>query len=180
MSALQRFKNWLQKRVATLPTVPAATLSATTNGEDYLYVLIEAYERLASPDIPLAKLDSFTNEAAVLLLFSTLKGQVENGGFIQLIQNGYGPALFESPFMRDIASWGATQLAELTEQASSIYQANKEYLERPRAIPEFSALYKEFRAFEPLEDRYYDIMASQMAIVRAYVEQHLSQFARVA
>jgi hypothetical protein len=180
MSLLQSVKNWLQKRVATLPTIPTAALSATISDDDYLFVLVEAYEQLASPDIPLAKLDSFTNEAAVLLLFSTLKGQVENGGFIQLIQNGYGPALFESPFIQDIAGWGATQLAELAEQAKSLYLANKAYLERPRAIPEFSALYKEFRAFEPLETHFYSIIDSQTASVRAYVEQHLPQFARLA
>jgi hypothetical protein len=180
MNLLQSLKNWLQKRVATLPTIPAADLLAATSDEEYVYVLVEAYERLASPDIPLARINSFTDEAAVLLLFGTLKGQVENGGFIQLIHNGYGPAFFDSPFARDIARWGAAQLAELMEQAKSIYTANKSYLERPRAIPEFSALYKEFRAFEPLESHFYEIIDSQTAIVRAYVEQHLAQFASIA
>jgi len=180
MNLLQKLKNWLQARVATLPTIPAATLSAATSDEDYLYALVEAYEQLANPGIPLAKLNSFTNEAAVLLLFSTLKGQVENGGFIQLIQNGYGPALFDSPFIRDIGNWGATQLAELAGQAKSIYLAHKEYLERPRDIPEFSAMYKEFQAFEPLENHFYSIIDSQTASVRAYVEQHLAQLARLA
>jgi len=179
MNLLQNLKNWLQKQVATMPAISAADLLAATSDEDYVYVLVEAYEHLASPDMPLARLDSFTDEAAVLLLFSTLKGQVENGGFIQLIHNGYGPALFDSPFARDIARWGAAQLAELMEQVKNIYTANKVYLERPRDIPEFSALYKEFRAFEPLESHFYEIIASQTAIVRAYVEQHLTQFASI-
>jgi hypothetical protein len=179
MNLLQSLKSWLQKQVATLPAIPAATLLASTSDEEYIYVLVEAYERLASPDIPLARLNSFTDEAAVLLLFSTLKGQVENGGFIQLIQNGYGPALLDSPFTRDIARWGAAQLARLTEQAKSIYTANKAYLERPRVIAEFSALYKEFQAFEPLEDHFYEIIDSQTATVRTYVERHFDQFARV-
>jgi hypothetical protein len=177
MNLLQSLKNWLQKQVATRPAIPAADLLAATSDEEYVYVLVEAYERLANPDIPLARLNSFSDEAAILLLFSTLKGQVENGGFIQLIQNGYGPALFDSPFVRDIDRWGATQLAELMEQAKSIYIANKAYLERPRDIPEFSALYKEFQAFEPLESHFYEILDSQTAIVRAYVEQHLALFA---
>jgi hypothetical protein len=179
MNLLQSLKSWLQKQAATLPAIPAAALLAATSDEDYIYVLLEAYERLASPDIPLAKINSFTDEAAVLLLFCALKGQVENGGFIQLIQNGYGPALFDSPFIRDIARWGATQLAGLTEQAKNIYTANKAYLERPRDIPEFSALYKEFQAFEPLENRFYEIIDSQTAIVRTYVESHFDHFARV-
>lgn len=177
MNLLQILKSWLQKQVATRPTIPAADLLASTSNEEYVYMLVEAYERLASPDIPLARLNSFTDEAAILLLFSTLKDQVENGGFIQLIQNSYGPAFFDSPFARDIDGWGATQLAGLMEQVKSVYRANKAYLERPRAIPEFSALYKEFQAFEPLEDRFYEIIDSQTAIIRAYVEQHLDQFA---
>lgn len=179
MNLVQKAKDWLQKKVAVLPTIPAATLADTTSDEEYLSRLVEAYERLASPSAPLAKLDSFTNEAAVLLLFSTLRGQVENGGFIQLIQNGYGPAILDSPLGPDLARWGATQTAELLDKARAIYQAHRVYLERPRALAEFSALYKEFTQFEPLENQFYDLAASQTASVRAYVAQHLPQFARV-
>jgi hypothetical protein len=180
VNLLQKLKDWLQKKVAVLPAIPAAMLAEATSDDDYLYLLAEAYERLASPAIPLTKLDSFTNEAAVLLLFSTLKGQVENGGFIQLIQNGYGPAIFDSPLGQDLARWGATQTAALLDQTRAIYQAHRAYLERPQALSEFSALYKEFTQFEPLENQFYDIAASQTASVRAYVAQHLSQFARLA
>jgi hypothetical protein len=177
---VQKLKDWLQKKLAVLPAIPAAMLAHATSDDEYLHLVVEAYERLASPNAPLAKLDSFTNEAAVLLLFSTLKGQVENGGFIQLIQNGYGPAIFDSPLGQDLARWGATQMTELLDQARAIYQAHRAHLERPRALSEFSALYKEFTQFEPLENQFYDLAASQTASVRAYVAQHLSQFAQVA
>jgi hypothetical protein len=180
VNLLQKLKDWLQKKVAVLPTIPAAALADTTSDDEYLYLLVEAYERLASPNAPLAKLDAFTNEAAILLLFSTLKEHVENGGFIQLIQNGYGPAIFDSPLGPDLARWGAIQTAALLDQARAIYQAHRAYLERPRALAEFSALYKEFTQFEPLENQFYDLAASQTASVRAYVAQHLRQFARVA
>ena len=180
MNLVQKLRDWLQKKAAVLPTIPAATLADATSDDEYLYLLVEAYERLASPNDPLAKLDSFTNEAAVLLLFSTLKEQVENGGFIQLIQNGYGPAIFDSPLGQDLARWGATQTAALLDQARANYQAHRAYLERPRDLSEFSALYKEFTQFEPLENQFYDLAASQTASVRAYVAQHLSQFARLA
>ena len=180
MNFLQKLQDWLQKKAAVLPTIPAATLADATSDDNYLDLLVEAYEDFASPNAPLAKLDSFTNEAAVLLLFSTLKGQVENGGFIQLIQNGYGPAIFDSPLSHDLTRWGATQTAELLDKARAIYQAHRGYLERPRALSEFSALHKEFTQFEALENHFYDLAASQTASVRAYVAQHLPRFAQVA
>ena len=180
MKLVQKLKDWLQKKVAVLPVIPAATLADAASDDEYLHLVVEAYERLASPSTLLAKLDSFTNEAAVLLLFSTLKGQVENGGFIQLIQNGYGPAIFDSPLGPDLARWGASQTAELLDQARAIYQAHRAYLERPRALAEFLTLYKEFTQFELLENQFYDLAAGQTASVRAYAAQHLSQFARVA
>lgn len=179
MSLFRKVKDWLRKQVAILPSVPAAALANAPSDEEYLFLLVEAYERLASPGVPLAKLSSFTNEATVLLLFSTLKAQVENGGFIQLIQNGYGPAIFDSPFSHDIANWDVPQVAELIDKARAIYQAHRAYLERPRTLSEFSALYKEFNQFEPLENYFYAIAESQTAIVRAYVAQHFSQFARI-
>lgn len=148
---LQAFANrWLQKftglKIVTLPIVPAAELGHTEADDwEYLFVLLDAYAQLAQPALLRNALGSFSDEQCILILYSDLCGQVNNGGFIQLIQNGYGPNLFNNPFAEDLARWGATQLADLVVQARAIYHAHQRYLERERPLTEFSQLYKEFK-----------------------------------
>jgi hypothetical protein len=161
-----------------LPTIAAATLEqAKADDWDYLSVFLEAYRQSVRPELLQNALSSLSKEQCILVLYSDLYGQVTNGGFIQLIQNGYGRNLFDNPFAEGIAKWGATQLADLVAQANVIYKAHREYLERQRTIPEFSQLYQEFKEFEPLEDSFYKVIDGQTAIIRAYIAQHLNQFA---
>ncbi len=182
MSFLQLLKALWQKfagaKQVGLPTIAATTLEqAKTDDWDYLYVFLEAYQQSVRPELLQNALPSLSNEQCILVVYSDFYGQITNGGFIQLIQNGYGRNLFDSPFAQDIAKWGATQLVDLVAQADVIYKAHREYLERQRTIPEFSQLYQEFKEFGPLEDKFYEIIDGQTAIIRVYVAQHLNQFA---
>ncbi|KAA9327576.1 DUF4375 domain-containing protein [Hymenobacter busanensis] len=180
MKLLSRLQELIGIKWVTLPAVSAAELEqAKANDWQYLYVFIQAYYRHVRPETPETRMDKFSNAACILILFNVLYGEVTNGGFIQLIQNGYGPHLFETPLAKDLAGWGASDLAELVNHAKRIYQAHREYLERQRTIPEFSALYQDFQEFVPLENRFYDIIDGQTAIVRAHVEQHIAQFAQI-
>ncbi|RZK26132.1 MAG: DUF4375 domain-containing protein, partial [Hymenobacter sp.] len=162
-----------------LPTVLANELEAAKADDwEYLSVLLDAYAQQVQPEVPFNSLASFAEAPCILILYNDLCGQVNNGGFIQLIQNGCGPNIFDNPFFEDLACWGATQLAALTAQARDIYHANRHYLERERTLPEFSQLYSEFTQFSSIEDTFYEVEASQTALVRAYVAGHLGQFAR--
>jgi hypothetical protein len=182
VSFLQLLKDLWQKftdaKQVGLPTIAAAALAqAKADDWDYLSVFLEAYRQSVRPKLLQDSLSSLSNEQCILLVYSDLYDQVTNGGFIQLIQNGYGRNLFDNPFAEDIAKWGATQLADLVAQANIIYKAHREYLERQRTIPEFSQLYQEFKEFGPLEDSFYTIIDGQTTIIRAYIAQHLHQFA---
>jgi hypothetical protein len=184
MNLLRLFKALWRKLIGAerggLPTIAATTLAqAKADDWEYLSVFLEAYRQSVRPELLQNALSSLSNEQCILVLYSDLYGQVTNGGFIQLIQNGYGRNLFDNPFAEDITKWGATQLADLVAQANVIYKAHREYLERQRTIPEFSQLYKEFKEFKPLENRFYKIIDGETALIRAYIAQHLNQFATI-
>ena len=165
----------------SLPTVRASELEAAKDDAwEYLFVLLDAYAQQVQPELPFNSLASFSEAQCILILYNDLCGQVNNGGFIQLIQNGYGPNIFDNPFAEELARWGATQLADLTAQARAIYHAHRQYLERERPLPAFSQLYSEFTQFSAIEDTFYEVEANQTALVRAYVAAHLDQFARIA
>jgi hypothetical protein len=101
---------------------------------------------------------------------------VTNGGFIQLVQNGYGGFVFNSPFSETIKTWGAEKTAEIVERANIIYDEYKNELERETSMEEFSELYSEITDFEPLEEEFYKIMDDETSTIKKYVEENAHDF----
>ena len=64
-----------------------------------------------------------------LLVWDVLHQEVMDGGFVQLIHNGYGPFVFKNPFAKAVKQlWGMRELSKLVYDAHTIY--NK-YGEKP-------------------------------------------------
>ncbi len=162
----------------TLPEISENEINKAKNDIwDFLFLFIDKYHEMMTnkPDEDMAQ--NFNNSQHTLMAFNFLYGQVCNGGFLQLIQNGYGNYVFDSPFVEDIRIWGAEKIADIVEDAKVIYEKNREELEKEITIEEFSAMYKEFTEFEPLDDRFYEVMDIEIKKIKDWVENHLSDFA---
>jgi tetratricopeptide (TPR) repeat protein len=143
---------------------------------DYLFEYIDKYEEIVNK-YPEGKVTDYLNDSQITLLaYNFLYGQVSNGGFIQLIQNGYGGFIFNTPFTETIKTWGAEKTGVIVEKANIIYDTYKDQLEKETSIEEFSELYKEIKDFEPLEDEFYEIMDYETKIIKKYVEENVNEF----
>ena len=118
-----------------------------------------------------------TEKQHTLLAYNYLYGEVCNGGFIQLIQNGYGGYVFDNPFSDYLREWGVEKIAEIVDKAKVIYEQHKEKLEAQTSLEEFSEMYDEITDFEPLEDQFYEVMDKETKLIKNYVENHLAEFA---
>jgi disulfide oxidoreductase YuzD len=67
----------------------------------------------------------------------------------------------------------------LIYKAKEIYDPNKAALERETTDEEFNALYVDFEAFDDLEEIYFDIEEQQTALIAAYVDEHIADFAEI-
>ena len=114
-----------------------------------------------------------------LLAWHYFTTEMRDGGFVQLIQNGYGGYIFGNPFAKAIKQFGATELAKLIYKAKEIYDKNKTALERETTDEEFNALYVEFEVFDELEEVYFDIEEEQTALIAAYVDKNISDFVEI-
>ena len=104
---------------------------------------------------------------------------MREGGFVQLIQNGYGGYIFGNPFAKALRLYGARDMSKLVYKAREIYNAHREELERETTEEEFNALYVDFEAFDDLEEEYFDIEEEQTALIAAYVDEHIHDFVEV-
>ena len=121
-----------------------------------------------------------TADQITLLAYQTVKREVMEGGFIQLIYNGYGPFIFLNPFAKAMRLWGAKDFCNLIYDARRLYEEHGEELTRERTDEEFMALYEQFEQFDELDDGFIDMEPEVTSLVAHYIDEHLDNFATVS
>ena len=150
------------------------------DGWEFLWLLTDYYfEFMSTFKNEAEAYKEFNDKQHTLLAYNYLYGQVCNGGFLQLIQNGYGAYIFDNPFSENIKEWGANETSQLVNKAKIIYDRNKKDLEKETSLNEFSEMYKDYTDFEPLDSKFYDVMDGEVEIIKDYVYKNIKYFAFV-
>ena len=120
-----------------------------------------------------------TGEQHTLLAYRIFRDELMEGGFCQLIQNGYGSYIFDNPFAKTMRLWGLSGFSKLIYAAKKIYDAHREDLERERTDEEFMAMYEQYESFDELEDEFVEYEEDVTGSVAAYVEEHPELFVKI-
>lgn len=158
----------------------AVLRQAAAEGMDaFIKVFTDAYETALDSEWTIESMSRLTAEQHSLLAYHILRDELMEGGFCQLIQNGYGGYIFLNPFAKVMRQWGLDELAKMIYAARKIYDAHREDLERERTDEEFMAMYEQYEAFDDLEDEFLEKEENFTARVATYVDEHLNLFASV-
>jgi hypothetical protein len=164
----------------TLPEINKKDIeNAKDDAWDFIYIFLDKYFEIINNSKDKEIMNEFNEYQHTLMAYMYLDSEVCNGGFIQLIQNGYGGYIFNNPFSEYIKSWGAKKVAGIVDRAKVIYDKYKKELEEEKSMEEFSEVYKKITEFEPLESEYYKINDSETEKIKEYVENHLNNFAKI-
>jgi len=147
--------------------------------DEFLQVFIDAYLKEIGGELSAKSMPLINGNQHTLLAWHFFTTEMRDGGFVQLIQNGYGGYIFGNPFAKAIRQFGAVELSRLIYKAKEIYDPNKTALERETTDEEFNALYVDFEVFDELEERYFDIEEEQTSLIAAYVDDHITDFAEI-
>ena len=145
----------------------------------FVAVFTDAYRRAMGGEPSESSMSVLDGWQHSLLAYGILRDELMEGGFCQLIQNGYGAYIFHNPFAKVMRLWGLPELSKLIYAAREIYDAHRADLERERTDDEFMAMYEQYEAFDPLEEEFLEREEEFTARVAAYVDEHLEQFAQV-
>lgn len=157
-----------------------ALRQAAGEGMDaFIQVFTDAYQKVTGEELTAETMSLLTGEQHSLLAYRIFRDEVMEGGFCQLIQNGYGGYIFDNPFARVMRLWGVGDLSKLVYAAKKIYDGHREDLERERTDDEFMAMYEQYEAFDDLEDEFLEKEEEYTALVASYVDEHLDLFATV-
>lgn len=147
--------------------------------DEFLQVFIDAYLETLGGELSPEKMTLLNGSQHSLLAWHFFSTEMRDGGFVQLIQNGYGPYIFENPFAKAMRQFGCVELSKLIYKAKEIYDANKKELTRETTEEEFNAMYVDFEIFDELEERYFDMEEEQTSLLAAYVDEHIEDFAEI-
>ena len=145
----------------------------------FLKVFIDKYLEVTGGKTNADTLALLNGEQHTLLGYHFFREDVMEGGFVQLIQNGYGPYIFDNPFAKAMRMFGAKEFSKLIYEAKKIYDAHRADLEKERTEEEFMAMYEQYEAFDDLEEQYMEEEEQITAQIATYVDEHLDSFAQV-
>lgn len=147
--------------------------------DEFLKVFTDKYLEITEGVIDAETMPLLNGYQHSLLGYHFFREEVLEGGFIQLIQNGYGPYIFDNPFAKAMRLFGAKDFSKLIYDAKKIYDAHREDLEKERTDEEFMAMYEQYEAFDDIEEAYMEMEEMVTAAIAEYVDEHLEQFAEI-
>ncbi len=144
--------------------------------DEFLKVFTDAYLTKIGGNLTAENMEELNADQHTLLAWHFFSEEMRSGGFVQLIQNGYGAYIFINPFAKAIKQFGAVELSKLIYKAREIYVANRQALEKETTEEEFNALYVDFEIFDDMEELYFDMEEEQTALIASYVDDHIENF----
>ena len=153
---------------------------AANEGMDaFVGVFVKAIRETIGHALTAETMAQLNADQITLLAWDTLHEEVMDGGFVQLIHNGYGPFIFKNPFAKAVRLWGLRDLSKLIYEAHTLYLKHHEQIEQDCTEEEFMALFEQFPAFDDMDDEFVENEEAWTAQIAEYIDGHLEQFAQI-
>ena len=155
-------------------------ISAANEGMDaFIKLFADAILASAGGRLTAENMQELTTDQLTLIAYVWLRDEVMDGGFVQLIHNGYGPFIFDNPFAKMMKEWGIRDLSKLIYAAGKEYRNCKAEIERDCDDEEFMALFEHFPAFDDLDDSFVENEEEWTSMIAHYLDEHLDNFALI-
>ena len=155
-------------------------IDAAQKGMDaFLNVFIKAIHQYIGGDLNADNMGKLNTDQLTLLSYNIVRDEVMDGGFVQLIHNGYGPFIFTNPFAKVLKIWGLTELAQLINKAHRLYNKYGVEIEKDCTDDEFMALFEQHQAFDDCDDNFVENEERWTEDVARYIDNHINWFATI-
>ena len=156
--------------------------NAALDGMDaFVRVVVDAIREAIGGEPTEETMQELNADQMTLLAWDTLHEEVMDGGFVQLIHNGYGPFIFKNPFAKALNKiWGMRELAKMIYEVHTLWLENREELERDCTDEEFMALFERFPQFDDYDDMFVENEEKYTEQVAHYIDEHIENFVTVA
>lgn len=119
-------------------------------------------------------MEMLSAEQHAVLCYRYVLDEVMEGGFIQLIMNGYAPYVLEGPFPMVVKKeWGMKDFSKLLYEVKKQYHLHQEELSKEMSDEEFMAMYEQLEELNELGDDFLDEHQEEVspAVAKMIVEK---------
>ena len=143
----------------------AQTKYETLDGIAFIEWVTDGYLAAIGGGLTAENMDMLSAEQHAVLCYRYVLDEVMEGGFIQLIMNGYAPYVLEGPFpMMVKKEWGSVEGQEkvMKDFSKLLYEVKKEYhkhqeeLSQDMSDEDFMAMYEQLEELNELGDDFLD------------------------
>lgn len=145
----------------------------------FVGAFVQAIKETIGGELTAATLGELNSDQITLLAWDVLHEEVMDGGFVQLIHNGYGPFIFKNPFAKAVKLWGMRELSKLVYDAHTLYVKYHEPLEKDCTDDEFMALFEQFPEFDDMDDEFVEKEEVWTEAIARYIDENIEKFASV-
>ena len=121
-------------------------------------------------------MNELTTDQITLVAYVWLRDEVMDGGFVQLIHNGYGGFIFNNPFAKMMKEWGLRDFSKLVYNVRKLYLQYGSEIEEDCTGDEFMSLFEKYPEFDDYDDVFIENEEEWTGIVAAYVDNHIDNF----
>ena len=163
-------------------TISDATLRKAA-GEDmdaFVGAFVTAIKEAIGGELTSETMGELNSDQITLLAWDVLHEEVMDGGFVQLIHNGYGTFIFKNPFAKALKQlWGMRELSKLIYDAHTLYVKYHEQIERDCTDDEFMAMFEQFPEFDDMDDEFVEREEEWTEQIARYIDEHIDRFAEI-
>ena len=147
--------------------------------DSFIKVFVDAINDSIGGSLTGESMQELDTDQITLLAYSIIHEEIMDGGFVQLIHNGYGPFVFKNPFAKVMKVWGLTELGKLIYKAHELYKKHGEEIERDCTDDEFMALFEKYPKFDDVDDEFVENEEEWTNLIAHYVDEHIEQFVTI-
>ena len=150
--------------------------AAMQDMDAFLGVFINATKEAIGGELNAENMQQLSVAQITLLAYDILHEEVMDGGFVQLIYNGYGGCLFDNPFAKVQRDWGWRDLAKMRFAVRKLYKEYGAKIQRECSDDEFMAMFEQFPEFDDYDDEFVENEENWTEAVARYVDEHIEEF----
>lgn len=129
----------------------------TMNGIDFIKYLTDKYLEAVGGALTDDNMDMLSADQHALLCYRCMLDEVMEGGFIQLVANGYAPYVLYGPFPYVVKKeWGMKDFSKFLYEAKSECRKHEEQITADMSDDDFMALYEQLEDLNELGDDFLD------------------------
>ena len=147
--------------------------------DEFIDVFVKAIYDAIGGELTAENMQELNADQLTLLAWKILHDEVMDGGFVQLIYNGYGPFIFKNPLAKVLRLWDMRAPSKLIYDAHTLWLKYRDEIETEKSDEDFMAMFEQYPEFEDLDDQFIENEEEWTDDIAHYIDDNIEKFAKI-